>query len=97
MSSNKEQNDTLNALIDFLLNVHSDAIQWNPRGLPCLEGVAESDYRRTLETVILDESQHYKAPFTATGLWTIRLNSLRRAPSDETNILSTKLAHLQIC
>ena len=55
----------------------------NPGGLPCLEGVAESDYRRTLKTVILDESQHYKAPFTETALWTIRLDSLRRAPLDE--------------
>jgi hypothetical protein len=36
-----------------------------------------------LETIILDESQHYKAPFTETILWSIRLNSLQPLPLDE--------------
>ena len=69
--------------LSFFTPLHLLILSRNPRGLPYLEGVAESDYRRMLETIILDESLYYKAPFTETGLWTLRLDSLRRAPLDE--------------
>jgi hypothetical protein len=57
----------------------------NPHGLPCLEGIVKSHYHRMLETVILDESQHYKALFTQLhrNHSVVYFNSLPHAPLDE--------------